>query len=318
MLKSLLQKIGLSKPPVDYTYTPDENHIEILNFWTLQQNKELWFYQYLLHHFSKQLGPQNSLLLSSVFGPKNRIGASKSRIKLFYTGENVVNFPEYTDHCKRLVDLALGFDHLVSEDYQRFPLWILYSFDATADEQEIRRRLDHYTEENICPDDQKKFASLICRHDKNGLRTILFDALSQVDRVDSAGAYLRNTNDLQEKFQDNKIRFNGHYKFSICPENTNREGYVTEKVFEAIRSNTIPIYWGSNNNPEPDVLNKNAILFYEGPESLPALQKQITALHTDPGLYHEFMQQPRFQPHAAEYVAELFNGFHAKLQKLLQ
>lgn len=65
------------------------------------------------------------------------------------------------------------------------------------------------------------------------------------------------------------------------------------------------------------MLNKNVILFYDGPESLPALCKQIESLHSDPQLYHEFMQ-PRFQPHAAEYVTELFNGFHTRLRKLLQ
>ena len=39
-----------------------------------------------------------------------------------------------------------------------------------------------------------------------------------------------------------------NYKFSLCYENLKDEkGYVTEKIFDCMRSNCVPIYWGASN-----------------------------------------------------------------------
>ena len=39
-----------------------------------------------------------------------------------------------------------------------------------------------------------------------------------------------------------------NYKFSICYENVRDvPGYVTEKIFDSMRSGCVPIYWGANN-----------------------------------------------------------------------
>jgi hypothetical protein len=315
-LKSLLRKIGWPEPAIDYTYLPDKNHIEILNGWTTEAEK-LWYYQYINHHFAKNLSQQNSLLISSVFGPKQAIKLSKSHIKLFHTGENVDRYREYKDHCRNIADIAIGFDYKDEASYQRFPYWLEPFFSPETDHRIIRDTVANFVNKDICRDEDKKFTSLVCSHDDGKIRTILFNSLSKIDQVASAGKYLNNTSALREDFGDNKELFIGHYKFNICPENSNREGYVTEKVFQAIKSNTIPIYWGSNNNPEPDVLNKDAILFYNGPESLPGLNKQIEELYRNPKLYQEFLNQPRFQPNAAEYISHLFDSLYSKIQRIL-
>lgn len=314
-LKNLLTLLGFNRAP-DYTYLPDENHIEILNCWTSEAEK-IWHYRYLKRHFAKQLTQQNSLLISSVFGPKAAIKSSKSRVKLFYTGENVMRFREYKDQCHNLSDLTVGFDYLDHDHYQRFPYWLEHLFTSETEVKMIGKMIADFVNKGICKDEDKKFTSLVSSHDDGNIRTILFNSLSEIDRVDSGGKYLNNTSSLKEDFDDDKGRFIGHYKFNICPENSNREGYVTEKVFEAIKNNTIPIYWGSNNNPEPDVLNKDAILFYDGPESLAGLNKQVGELHRNPKLYKEFINQPKFQPHAAEYIIHLFEGLHSKIERML-
>jgi hypothetical protein len=315
-LKSLLRKIGWPEPVIDYTYRPGKNHIETLNGWTTEAEK-LWYYQYVNHHFAKSLTQQNSLLISSVFGPKQAIKLSKSRIKLFHTGENVDRYREYKDHCRDIADIAIGFDYVDHDHYQRFPYWLEPIFSPKTDRSIIRDTIANFVNKDICRDEDKKFTSLVCSHDDGKIRTILLNSLNKIDQVESAGKYMNNTQALKENFGDDKELFIGHYKFNICPENSNREGYVTEKVFQAIKSNTIPIYWGSNNNPEPDVLNKEAILFYNGPKSLPALNKQIEELHRNPKLYQEFLNQPKFQPNAAEYITHLFDGLHSKIQKIL-
>jgi len=257
------------------------------------------------------------MLISSVFGPKKAIKLSESKVKMFYTGENVMRFPEYRDQCHDLVDVMVGFDHIDDDCYQRFPIWLEYFFPPTANKAAIDLVLSQFVKKDICADQHKKFCALVSSHDKGDKRTLLFNSLSEIERVDSGGKFLNNTSALKEEFEDDKIRFIGQYKFNICPENSNREGYVTEKLFEAIRSNTIPIYWGSHNNPEPNVLNKDAILFYEGSDSLGSLNRQVKELHSNPRLYKEFLNQDRFQPHAAEYIADMFEGLYSKVRMAL-
>lgn len=39
-----------------------------------------------------------------------------------------------------------------------------------------------------------------------------------------------------------------HYKFSVCYENlSGTRGYVTEKIFDALRAGVVPVYWGASN-----------------------------------------------------------------------
>lgn len=317
-IRSLLISLGLYRLVLNYKYQPDEHHVETLNFWgTLESPKKLFHYQFATHHFSHLLSAENSLMLGSVFGPRKLLALSKSRNKIFYTGENVARFKEYRDHCKGIADLAIGFDYINRRDYQRFPIWIEYFIPPWTNAEGIRNIIKDFVIKDICPNESKRFASLVCSHDKGNTRTKLFHLLSQIDRVDSGGAYLNNTDALKKEFNDDKGKFIGHYKFNICPENTDREGYVTEKVFEAIRYNTIPVYWGGLNNPEPDVLNKDAILFYKGPDSAPGLLKQIEELHNHPKLYKEFLEQPKFQPKAAEYIIDLYEDLYTKMQQML-
>ena len=42
----------------------------------------------------------------------------------------------------------------------------------------------------------------------------------------------------------NKIQFLSSYKFSVSMENSNSDGYVSEKIIDAFNSGTIPIYYG--------------------------------------------------------------------------
>lgn len=42
-----------------------------------------------------------------------------------------------------------------------------------------------------------------------------------------------------------KIRAMANYRFALVVENTRHPGYVTEKIFDAFISGTVPIYWGA-------------------------------------------------------------------------
>ncbi len=49
------------------------------------------------------------------------------------------------------------------------------------------------------------------------------------------------------KWHDRKIKLLQNYDFNICLENTNIDYYCTEKIWDAIRGGSLPIYYGKNN-----------------------------------------------------------------------
>ena len=60
----------------------------------------------------------------------------------------------------------------------------------------------------------------------------------------------------------NKIDFLSSYKFSIAMENSEGDGYISEKIIESFISGTIPIYYGDYMidefiNPKSYILIKN-------------------------------------------------------------
>ncbi len=293
------------------------------NWWvrTNSQLKKDWFSTFV----SKRIQENHADVLFSfvsVFGHKDIVYYLKKDKYpvIFYTGENVspTNILEstgYEDHCVDVVDLALGFDYLTHPKYLRFPFW-LFNFPPDSTVESVQKQLIFCQQKRLI--EKQAFCSLVSSHDKNGLRTKLFNLLNQIAPVDAGGKLLRNTDKLQTQFGNNKISFLENYYFNLCPENSNEEGYVTEKVFDAIFSGTLPIYWGSNNHPEPEVINHEAILFYSEVEPEEVFISKIAELYHNKKLYQEFMAQEIFLPTAAEYIVDKIDTLEIRLRSLLK
>lgn len=292
-------------------------NIKAFNFWeSLDKPESLWLFQFINHNFADIISTRNQVSLFSVFGDRRKIWFNRSPIKIFYTGENVDIYNQYKDHCLREANLSLGFEYLDHSNYLRFPYWLTCFFNPAGDYRSVKETvhaLSHYDYKlhNIT----RKYCSLVSSHGR-GVRKQLFNALTQIDEIASGGDFLNNT-DIKKLYNDNKWEFIRNYKFNICPENSNKEGYVTEKIFEAINAGCIPVYWGSNNNPEPEVLNKDAILFYSGPESVEKLNATVFELHTNEKLYKEFIAQEKFLPTATEYILDTLCELENKLKGIL-
>jgi hypothetical protein len=140
-------------------------------------------------------------------------------------------------------------------------------FPPESTEQDIKRICDQLSHQQWDSTVRSRFCALVSGNrgpnDPGAQRrTRLVESLNAIASVDCAGKLLHNTDELKTLFNDDKGEFLKQYKFYICPENASVEGYVTEKAFHAIGSGCIPIYWGACGNPEPDVLNRGAILFW--------------------------------------------------------
>ncbi len=79
-------------------------------------------------------------------------------------------------------------------------------------------------------------------------------AIKSFERIGEEGFefYGRGWNgDLYKNYKgaiEDKIQTIKNYRFSICYENcNNRNGYITEKIFDCFAAGNVPIYWGAPN-----------------------------------------------------------------------
>lgn len=77
-----------------------------------------------------------------------------------------------------------------------------------------------------------------------------------------------------------------HYKFVLAIENTVAESYVTEKLFYALDSGAVPIYFGAPN--VHDFVPPNSIIDGTQFKSMQELASYVTALANDPVAYAEY------------------------------
>lgn len=268
------------------------------------------------------------LEITSVFGPRWLHRFPSNLPKIFFSPEDTeFRYRAYNDYLEREADLALGFKYEVAHtNYERFPLWLLYflSSDCALNskrEAEVARflnRLEGREKENLL--ERPFFCSLVASHDERGngagLRTQVGDVLAPLGDIQYAGRFRNNNNILQVNFDDDINAFLAHCSFNICLENTNSPGYTTEKLFQALLQGAIPIYWGSGNHPEPEVLTGNGIVFHD-PTRPQATFEQVKRLTSDKTYREDFLNKPIVKPTAQAFIEERISIVRNKILALI-
>ena len=279
--------------------------IRFYNWWDRDAHV-MWLHDFILKRGLLKESSK-SIALCSVFGERKVLDLVNSDVRVFFSGENLHN-PRHAEYAgymlegKKPFDLGIGFDFFEDKRYIRFPLWLMYMFAPDATENDIRERCEYLRYPEIGY--REKFAALVARADWNGMRGGLADKMARYGIVSYPSDYRHNDDSLLTEYNDDKISYLKQFKFNICPENTNAMGYVTEKIFESIEAGCIPIYWGAYGNPEPDVLNPDAIMM------------KIDKCNIDK--YDELAKLPRLKDGAEQYVIDLFDQLQAKLESLIK
>lgn len=238
---------------------------------------------------------------------------SKAAIKVFFTGECVHSdvfseFNEFEDYFLNIVDVSFGFDDIKAENYIRYPLWILYLFDQPEfSKDKIKQRIDKINSDfsKKALAQKTKDCAIIARHDKNGIRSTIFEAAQNAGlRISSAGSWNHNDDSLWNDFSNDKQKYLEQFRYTICPENFDYDGYVTEKLFQAFLSGTIPLYWGSNNKPEPEVINPKAVLFFDKSNNDEFVER-IKELQKSKKAFEEIAYQKPLKENAIDFIYEL-------------
>jgi hypothetical protein len=107
---------------------------------------------------------------------------------------------------------------------------------------------------------RKKFCAALISNFQftDGFRIKFINELNKYKTIDMGGTYKNNVGGKVR----NKIKFLSSYKFSIAMENTEGQGYISEKIFDSLMAGTIPIYYGGYMidefiNPKIYILIKN-------------------------------------------------------------
>ena len=294
---------------------------------------ENWIEQFLQYNFPDK--QKYNLCLCSIDGKPKNLQSIKVP-KIFFSGENLESFVEH-NNCKKSidndiykwlvnrekyygdyrlneVDLSLGFAKKDDNKYLRFPLWLMYVFPPNIKYREIKNIVNDI---NTIKSNNIDEAVCINSHDVFGVRELIRNTLSNNLTITYAGKWRNNTKELWKTYQNNKLSYMKNFKFNICPENMDAADYCTEKLFDSLRCGCIPIYAGSLNNPEPEIINHDFVIFWDLDGDNYEQIKLVDRLNKDDNYYQRFISQPKLKADAADHIAEYFEQLKLKIKELI-
>jgi hypothetical protein len=207
-----------------------EININFVDFWPGFDKTNNYFYNLLVQKYKVCIVENPDILFYSCY---NNEYLKYSCTRIFYTAENIR--PDFL-----ACDFAFSFDYNNRKNHFRLPLYSMYI--------ELLGRLDKL--ETIPTREEarniwkakSKFCCIVVSNPDSPKRLEFFKTLSKVKPVDSGGSVLNN---VGGRVPD-KAAFIKDYKFVISFENSQFEGYTTEKIMEPIHEDCIPIYWGNS------------------------------------------------------------------------
>lgn len=156
--------------------------------------------------------------------------------------------------------------------------------------------------------------SFIATNDDDQLRQHLLDIFKNEGvHVDCPGKVGHNLDDpIFGPYWEQKIFFLMGRLFNVCPENGYAQGYVTEKLWQAAISSSIPIYWGSLSGFDKQVFSMKRIIFVDmkNISDIHRVAKLVHQMITDPVLLSSFYTQPTFQPGAWSAIQRRLRDWH--------
>jgi hypothetical protein len=252
--------------------------LDFCDFWSGFVKTDNFFYNLLRERFDVEICDQPDFLLYA--DPGRHLHRIHNCTKIFISLESYL--PDF-NAC----DYAFTCRYLDDPRNIRLPYYVLETTAAQLQksEAELADLLRGKT----------KFCSFVVSNAKRGKthkRIDFFHRLSQYKKVDSGGTALNNIGGPLPPGKGYKLEFLRGYKFNIAFENGSTPGYTTEKLTDAFRARTLPIYWG---NPRVnEEFNTQSFLNYFDFASEEALLEKIIELDRDDEKYLAYLRQPCF------------------------
>ena len=261
----------------------------------------------LSHYFDLNFDQNNPDIVLT----DNDLSPELSRYKnckiIYYTGEPFLSWAGDID--RTVIHKSLTFFNFEDSFFERVPLSLLYNYEyyknGYINDYEFLLKKKEKTD--FIP---SKFCSFVSRG--NGYpscpRKYFFDKLSNYKFVNSHGLYLNNSPLIPmgntEKYENSfyKVKWISNYKFNICFENSHgcvrspndltyvsESGLLSEKIFEALISGTIPIYWGNKDICKD--LNTDRFINYYDYNDFDSMIEKIIEIDNNDKLFLEIINQ---------------------------
>lgn len=152
-----------------------------------------------------------------------------------------------------------------------------------------------------------KFCAAVISNYKSSdrFRINFINELSKYKNVDMGGKYKNNVGGKIK----NKINFLSDYKFSIAMENSEGQGYVSEKILDSFLAGTIPIYYGGYTIDE--FINPKSFILIKNENDMQKKIEYIKKIDNDEILYKSMLNEKLFNDNLANISsiekAEFFN-----------
>lgn len=172
-------------------------------------------------------------------------------------------------------------------------------------------------EKNIAAVPQK-FCCVVVSNAWAVARNEFYKALLKYKNIDIYGNHFLANAD-NSKIPDS-LDFTNHklfkeYKFVVCFENSYTNEYITEKLVEAMRGNSVPIYRGAPNTG--DYFNTQSFINYDDYGSYDKMIAKIIALDQDDERYKSFLAQPWMTEENKACVERKKRGLKAFLKRAI-
>jgi GR25 family glycosyltransferase involved in LPS biosynthesis len=177
--------------------------------------------------------------------------------KIYFSGEN------WSQPDNESIKLFLTSSRIEDDRHIRVPTWMMFIDwfnkvkEIPTDCEDNPIRLPLYFAMNphsISYEDRKEFCGFVVSNPVCDFRNYTFKVFNDYKKVNSGGALFNNIGgQLLLKYPGggcgdiSKHHFFSHHKFSISFENSQADGYITEKVLHSKMAGCIPIYWGDKN-----------------------------------------------------------------------
>ncbi len=282
--------------------------INFVDFWPNFQKKDNYFFHLLKTKYDVEIDEQDpDLLFFSVDyskrGESERYNNHRCK-KIFFTGENVSpNFNsvepiQYPRYSIGKADIAFSFDYSEDSRNYRFPLWAFYTnwFNVPYNRErdpsyliKLERLCRPYNTEHI---EKAGFCNFLFAN-TSGERLNILNTIEQYKPVVCAGK-LRNNTSYQiggRGDQIEKVDFVARFKFTIAAENSQSDGYTTEKLLHPLSVKSIPIYWGAlrvaEEFNEKAFINANKLFGQD-------LLNRVMEIDQNDDLYFDMINEPAF------------------------
>ena len=268
---------GIAKKKIIRLYSVgsiNQYYQNILNIHVIQGLKDKYIFDFTPDH--------PDYLIYNIFDCKYLEEKYNNSIKISYFTENQI--PDFNK-----ADYAIAFHHLNYLDRYLRKTTLIWYFEKkylNIKNKDFMRKRKQVLKSKM----RTRFCGAVISNSGHytRFRKKFINELNKYKKVDMGGRYMNNIGGPTK----NKIKFLSSYKFSIAMENTEGQGYISEKILDSFIAGTIPIYYGGYMIDE--YINPKAFILIRNEKDMKQKIEYIKMIDNNETLYKELLNEKLF------------------------